>query len=100
MTTFAIRPSEGNPLPSSEGLAGASSSKNKSAVPRSLPDTIDIIDIRSDTVAFNLKHEIFQLFRPDEGPRQLPTLLLYDEKGLQLFEEVRAAPYSARYTSP
>ncbi|KXJ86110.1 C-type lectin protein [Microdochium bolleyi] len=86
MTTFAIRPSEGS-LPTPNGLA-AGKPKNQSAIPRSLPDAIDIIDIRSDAVAFNLKQEIFQLFRPQEGPRQLPTLLLYDEKGLQLFEKI------------
>lgn len=50
---------------------------------------VDIIDIRQVTVEINLKEEINRLFRPQEGPRTLPTLLLYDEKGLQLFEEVR-----------
>lgn len=85
---FALRPSE-SPLPNPNGLAKYSST-NKSAVPRSLPESINIIDIRSDAVAFNLKQEIFQLFRPDEGPRKLPTMLLYDEKGLQLFEQVCA----------
>jgi len=83
---FALRPFEG-PLPNHASLATYNSS-SKSAVPRSLPDAIDIIDIRSDAVAFNLKQEIFELFRPDEGPRKLPTMLLYDEKGLQLFEQI------------
>lgn len=36
----------------------------------------------------NLKDEIFTLFEPAAGPRKLPTLLLYNEKGLQLFEEI------------
>ncbi|KAK7753687.1 hypothetical protein SLS62_004309 [Diatrype stigma] len=49
---------------------------------------VDIIDIQQATVEINLKEEIHRLFRPQEGPRTLPTLLLYDEKGLQLFEEV------------
>jgi hypothetical protein len=35
-----------------------------------------------------LKDDILSLFSPKEGPRMLPTLLLYDEKGLQLFEDV------------
>ena len=90
---FALRPFEG-PLPNHASLATYNSS-SKSAVPRSLPDAIDIIDIRSDAVAFNLKQEIFELFRPDEGPRKLPTMLLYDEKGLQLFEQVCCSPYIA-----
>ena len=49
----------------------------------------DIIDIRRTLVEMNLKDEIFTLFNPSSGPRKLPTLLLYNEKGLQLFEEVR-----------
>ncbi len=49
---------------------------------------VDIIDIRQVAVEINLKEEIDKLFRPREGPRTLPTLLLYDEKGLQLFEDV------------
>ena len=49
---------------------------------------IDIIDIRHDTVEFNLKADILTSLRPESGPKKLPTLLLYDERGLQLFEEV------------
>ncbi|KAI1497703.1 C-type lectin protein [Biscogniauxia marginata] len=50
--------------------------------------TADIIDIRQAAVDYNLKEDIHNLFRPREGPRKLPTLLLYDAKGLQLFEEI------------
>jgi L-histidine Nalpha-methyltransferase / hercynylcysteine S-oxide synthase len=49
---------------------------------------IDIIDIRHDNVEFNLKADILSSLRPEVGPKTLPTLLLYDERGLQLFEEV------------
>jgi L-histidine Nalpha-methyltransferase / hercynylcysteine S-oxide synthase len=49
---------------------------------------IDIIDVRRDTVEFNLKADILTSLRPSFGPKTLPTLLLYDEQGLQLFEEV------------
>lgn len=49
---------------------------------------VDIIDIRSAAVEINLKEEINCLFKPKDGPRKLPTLLLYNERGLQLFEEV------------
>ncbi|KAI0020583.1 C-type lectin protein [Xylariomycetidae sp. FL0641] len=58
---------------------------NKAAGPQASPD---IIDIRQSTVDFNLKEEIPQLLCPPEAPRKLPTLLLYDEKGLQLFEQI------------
>lgn len=50
--------------------------------------SLDILDIRRDTVEASLKEEIHNLFHPEQGPRKLPTLLLYDEKGLQLFEKV------------
>lgn len=50
---------------------------------------VDITDIRQTAVEINLKEEIHKLLRPQEGRRKLPTLLLYDERGLQLFEEVR-----------
>lgn len=49
---------------------------------------IDIIDIRHDAVEINLKDEILSSLRPESGIKQLPTLLLYSERGLQLFEEV------------
>ncbi|KAF4446375.1 hypothetical protein F53441_9998 [Fusarium austroafricanum] len=47
-----------------------------------------IIDIRGEHVEFNLKDQISSMFNPDEGPRKLPTLLLYNEKGLQIFEDI------------
>src|SRR4051812_34347279 len=51
---------------------------------------IDIIDIRRKAVEINLKEDILSQFHPKTGPRTLPTLLLYNERGLQLFEDVRA----------
>lgn len=47
-----------------------------------------IIDIRSTVEEFNLKDDLTAMMNPKEGPKKLPTLLLYDERGLQLFEEV------------
>ena len=49
---------------------------------------IDIIDIRHDAVEINLKGEILTSLSPKVGRKTMPTLLLYDERGLQLFEEV------------
>jgi hypothetical protein len=57
--------------------------KNYASVPK-----IDIIDIRHDAVEMNLKEEILTSLKPETGAKTLPTLLLYDERGLQLFEEV------------
>ena len=52
---------------------------------------VDIIDIRHAAVEINLKAEVLSSFQATDGPRKLPTLLLYDERGLQLFEKVRLA---------
>lgn len=49
---------------------------------------IDIIDIRCDAIEMDLKDEIISMLKPAIGPKKLPTLLLYDEKGLQMFEKV------------
>jgi hypothetical protein len=49
---------------------------------------IDIIDIRSDAIEKDVKVDILSMLKPENGPKKLPTLLLYDEKGLQIFEEV------------
>ncbi|KAL2153030.1 hypothetical protein VTH82DRAFT_4185 [Thermothelomyces myriococcoides] len=48
----------------------------------------DIIDIRHAAVEINLKTEVLAQFHARDGPRKLPTLLLYDENGLQLFEKI------------
>jgi hypothetical protein len=49
---------------------------------------VEILDIRRAAVEINLKEAILSQFCPKAGPRTLPTLLLYDERGLQIFEEV------------
>lgn len=48
----------------------------------------DIIDIRGDAVEFDLKADVETMIAGDPGARKLPTMLLYNEKGLQLFEEI------------
>jgi hypothetical protein len=58
------------------------------SIPWSGSMSIDIIDIRHDAVEMNLKEEILKSLKPQSGPKTLPTLLLYDERGLQLFEKV------------
>lgn len=48
-----------------------------------------IIDIRSDAAGIELKQLIRSGLEPDNGgEKTLPTLLLYDNKGLKLFEEI------------
>ncbi|KAK4130067.1 hypothetical protein BT67DRAFT_452686 [Trichocladium antarcticum] len=49
---------------------------------------LDIIDIRHAAVDINLKPAVLSSFCARDGPRTLPTLLLYDERGLQLFEKI------------
>ena len=49
---------------------------------------MSITDIRQGGADICLLHEIRQKLNPGKGERKLPTMLLYDEKGLQLFEEI------------
>ena len=65
---------------------------------RSVPDTgqvggeevvHQIIDIRSDTASFGLRKDILKgLHKQDGEEKTLPTLLLYDDLGLRLFEKI------------
>jgi hypothetical protein len=47
-----------------------------------------IVDIRRGDGDFNLKAEILTSLKPQKGMKSLPTLLLYNERGLQIYEEV------------
>lgn len=48
-----------------------------------------ILDIREEEISFSLLDDIHQLLRPGEGgEKRMPTMLLYDAKGLQLFEDI------------
>jgi len=48
-----------------------------------------IIDIRADTAHFDLVKDIKEGLRPKNGgEKKLPTLLLYSEEGLKLFERI------------
>ena len=48
-----------------------------------------IIDIRQGGFDTSLVDEIRQKLNPAKGQeRRMPTLVLYDEEGLQLFEEI------------
>lgn len=67
-------------------------SPSKVEVPNGLGTSVTparIVDIRSDAAGINLKQEIRDglNFGDDEG-KTLPTLLLYDNKGLKLFENI------------
>ena len=50
----------------------------------------DIIDIRSDAAGIELKQLIHKGLKAQDGSgeKTLPTLLLYDTKGLKLFERI------------
>lgn len=48
-----------------------------------------IIDIRSDTASVELKQDVLDGLDPKNGnDKTLPTLLLYDDQGLRLFEKI------------
>lgn len=70
-----------NPIPSA-----------RMAIPSKLdrqPDKPTIVDIRQDKAELSMHDEIIQGLQADEGnEKTLPTMLLYDENGLQLFEAI------------
>ncbi|KAL1896440.1 hypothetical protein Cpir12675_002777 [Ceratocystis pirilliformis] len=47
-----------------------------------------IKDIRQSLVETNLRDEILENFKPETGKLQLPTIILYDERGLRIYEEI------------
>lgn len=52
-------------------------------------DYVDIVDIHQDNINFSLADEVHKSLNPPEGEaRSFPTLLLYDTKGLKLFEQI------------
>lgn len=73
---------------------GALSGASLYTKPKSTPYTImttstKIIDIRVDTAQSDIVADIKTGLRPkDGGEKTLPTLLLYSEEGLKLFEKI------------
>ena len=50
---------------------------------------VDIIDIRQDRIEHSILDEMLAKLRPPAGAtKSMPTLLLYDEEGLKLFEDI------------
>lgn len=48
-----------------------------------------IVDIRRDKIERSIRAELIEKLHPENGEeKQMPTLLLYDENGLKLFEEI------------
>ncbi|KAJ6036701.1 Ergothioneine biosynthesis protein 1 [Penicillium herquei] len=52
-------------------------------------DAVEIVNIHQDDMEFSLVDELYKnLSPPEDEPRSFPTLLLYDTKGLKLFEKI------------
>lgn len=52
-------------------------------------NNVDIVDIRQNDLEISLVEDIYKGINPPEGTmRHIPTVLLYDAKGLKLFEEI------------
>ena len=57
--------------------------------PQEQTDGLNIIDIRSSKIEHSLRTELLDKLQPSPGQeKQMPTMLLYDERGLKLFEEI------------
>ncbi|KAI9723969.1 MAG: hypothetical protein M1812_000687 [Candelaria pacifica] len=58
-------------------------------LPEQTVSDVDIIDIRRDHAEHSILDEIYKGLSPSQGQeKRLPTLLLYDERGLKLFEDI------------
>ena len=58
-------------------------------VPKIRDSEVSIIDIRQHEAEFSLVDDIYRgLRQTEDSGRTLPTLLLYDEVGLKLFEDI------------
>ena len=56
---------------------------------KSSHDSVSIIDIRENEVGKTIVDDLNMKIRPQPGTeKRLPNLLLYDERGLKLFEEI------------
>lgn len=79
-----------NAVPVAASVSGPGDLKGATNGVPPIPATAvpDIIDIRRSLVESDLKTDVLSMFNPSNGPRRLPTLLLYNERGLQLFEDV------------
>ena len=52
-------------------------------------DGVSIIDIRQEGFSVSLVDDLRAKLRPGKGEeKRLPTLLLYDERGLKIFEDI------------
>jgi len=70
-----------------KGLAKTTSNKQGS---ESVNDAgHSIIDIRRSTIDNSILDDLLQMLQPSDGQeKRMPTLLLYDEAGLRLFEDI------------
>lgn len=68
------------------------------ASPKPQQPSPDIIDIRKHAIESDLGHEIMSMLGTEKGPKKMPTMLLYDSKGLQIFEQVRKSRLLHQYT--
>ena len=50
---------------------------------------VSVSDIRREGSEFSILDEMRNLLNPEKGPeKRMPTMLLYDEQGLKLFEDI------------
>jgi uncharacterized SAM-dependent methyltransferase len=58
------------------------------ALPSATNDDLVIVDIRRQELSFNLTDDIKRGLTSSKDAKILSTLVLYDQKGLQLFQEI------------
>jgi hypothetical protein len=76
------------PAPPSPPQQEQQQGKARSSMPN--PGDVEIVDIRGASDEATVKKTMLEVLAggQDGRPRKMPTMLLYDERGLQLFEAV------------
>jgi len=78
-----------NELHTNAALSGAVTQPTYDSTPHQIMPATEILDIRVGKTEFDILQDIKKGLRPaDGGEKKLPTLLLYDEAGLRLFEKI------------
>ena len=76
-------------LPGTEIPVNSFHSTRYKAMETSIETAVPILDIRPGPTEFDILQDIKTGLRPENGgEKRLPTMLLYDEAGLRLFEKI------------
>ena len=69
--------------------ADAATPASSATKPEERHAKVAIVDIRRNDIAHSIRNDMLEKLQPADGEeKKLPTILLYDEIGLKLFENI------------